>query len=513
MSKPRRWLTLAVGTSFAAGLLVAGVLHLPRAGMAAPPPRPAAGAAVASLESLSQAFAEIAGQVKAGVVYVESDSRAHAPALPALPPELAPFFRGFPGWPRQAPEPLERSAGSGFLVSGDGYILTNQHVVASAERVTVRLPDHREFRAKVVGTDPATDVAVLKISGDRLTPLSLGNSDAVRVGDWVLAVGNPTGQALSFSVTSGIVSGKGRTLALPNQTERSIQDFIQTDAAINPGNSGGPLVDMQGRVIGINTAIASETGWFAGLGFAVPINLARHVMDQLIHQGHVTRAALGIRVRDATQNDADYAGLQAVRGVVVQDVGGDHSPAARAGLKQGDLIVAVDGQPVEYVGQIQQAIGFRHPGDVVQLEVVRRGGRRVTLRVPLQEMRSPSPLEERGGARAREGRNEAWSEPALGVTLEPVSRDAAEMWGLPSGVRGLLVTAVDPEGPCDEHLSDPDDGGPDILLAVEGQAVRSAEDLEAVLREHGAGEVVELRVFNVPAGSARVERVRLAPRG
>ena len=210
---------------------------------------------------------------------------------------------------------FQEAAGSGFIVSRDGYILTNDHVVDNSDQVTVRLLDRREFKAKVVGTDPGTDLAVLKIDADHLTPAPLGNSDESRVGEWVLAVGNPLGENLTFTVTSGIISAKGRSLALPNANDRSIQDFIQTDAAINPGNSGGPLVSVTGQVIGVNTAIASGTGFYSGYGFAIPINLARTVMGQLIEHGRVRRSALGITVRNASANDAAYVGLPEIRGV------------------------------------------------------------------------------------------------------------------------------------------------------------------------------------------------------
>src|SRR6266702_1387303 len=192
----------------------------------------------------------------------------------------------------------------GFIRSSDGYILTNNHVVAGADKVTVRLYDKREFTAKVVGTDPNTDVAVIKIDARGLPGVAFGNSDSARVGEWVLAIGNPLGEAFAFTVTAGIVSAKGRLLAGLQQTRYAIQDFIQTDAAINPGNSGGPLVNIRGQVIGINSAIASETGFYAGYGFAIPINLARTVMDQLVKSGHVERAVMGIAIRDANQDDA-----------------------------------------------------------------------------------------------------------------------------------------------------------------------------------------------------------------
>ena len=205
------------------------------------------------------------------------------------------FFPRF----RQQPE-IEQGSGSGFIVSADGYILTNNHVVEGADQVTVRLLDRREFKAKVVGTDPNTDVAVLKIDATDLPPVALGNSDDARVGEWVLAVGNPLGEGLTFTVTSGIMSAKGRALnGLPGRGQGSIQDFIQTDAAINPGNSGGPLVNVRGEVIGINSAIASETGFYSGYGFAIPINLARTVMDQLIEDRQGAPRGAG-RVRSTT---------------------------------------------------------------------------------------------------------------------------------------------------------------------------------------------------------------------
>ncbi len=207
--------------------------------------------------------------------------------------------RFFPRF-RQRDE-IEQGSGSGFVVSSDGFILTNNHVVEGAEQVTVRLLDRREFKAKVIGTDPNTDVAVLKIDAKGLPPVALGNSEDARVGEWVLAIGNPLGEGLTFTVTSGIVSAKGRALqGLPGRGQGSIQDFIQTDAAINPGNSGGPLVSVRGEVIGINSAIASETGFYSGYGFAIPINLARTVMNQLVETGSVHRAALGVSIDNVT---------------------------------------------------------------------------------------------------------------------------------------------------------------------------------------------------------------------
>ena len=324
----------------------------------APAPTPA----VAKLADLSEAFATVAARVKPSVVYIIATEDANAaarhgerqrpqqaPGLEQVPPEFRRFFQMPEG---QAPQRPRRSvaSGSGFIVSADGYILTNNHVVDGASDVRVRLLDRREFKAKVVGRDPNTDVAVIKIDASDLTPAPLGDSEASRVGEWVLAVGNPLGENLTFTVTQGIISAKGRALGMPGQSRQTIQDFIQTDAAINPGNSGGPLVNVRGEVIGINSAIESPTGYNTGYGFAVPINLARSVMGQIIKSGHVQRAALGISVRDAGADDAAYVGQKQIGGVLVEDFSDKSSPAATAGLQPGDVIVAVDGKPVELRG-------------------------------------------------------------------------------------------------------------------------------------------------------------------
>jgi serine protease Do len=498
---------MLVAGSFAAGLLTAGLLHLPAFSQAQRPAQvqgqPVAalpsGPAVQSLTTLSDAFSAIADRVRPSVVYIESSQRPSAAEHPAIPPEMAPFFR----MPRGQQHPqMERASGSGFVVSSDGDILTNAHVVDGAEHVTVRLLDHRQFTARVIGSDPSTDVALIHIDADHLTPATLGNSDASRVGEWVLAVGNPLGENLSFTVTSGIISAKGRSLSLPNASERSIQDFIQTDAAINPGNSGGPLVNVRGEVIGINSAIASETGYYTGYGFAIPVNLARHVMDQLAHGGKVHRVALGVRVRNATENDANYVGLSEVRGVVIEDLGDESSPARRAGLEQGDVIISVDSTSVDYVSQVQQAIAFRRPGDAVKIEVMRKGGVHRTVSVRLQEAPETVAQETPAGRERDEGSpdNGAITLSRLGITVEPSAEN---------GVHGLVVTGVDPNGPAADHIADPDTGGPDVITSVEGKEVRTVADLQSVLRQSGRGAIVELRVYNVPNQSRRVERVRL----
>jgi serine protease Do len=508
----------SVGTAFLVGLSIAGLLHLPRFSAAqqsdlrygtATPVTAAPPAGAANLQSLSEAFASVAEQVKPSVVYIKSGrkspDRAQGPQM-QVPPGFEEFFRQFPRF-QQGPE-FQEAAGSGFVVSKDGYILTNEHVVDGSDQVTVRLLDRREFKAKVVGTDPNTDLAVLKIDATDLTPAPLGNSDASRVGEWVLAVGNPLGENLTFTVTSGIISAKGRSLALPNASDRSIQDFIQTDAAINPGNSGGPLVSVRGQVIGVNSAIASSTGFYSGYGFAIPINLARRVMDQLIEHGRVRRAALGITVRNASPNDAAYVGLPDIRGVLVEDYGPDASPAKQAGLEPGDIIISIDGKPVEYVGQLQQEIAFRKAGESVKVEVARKGGIRKTLEVRLQELSAPRDTALASEDSTGEVENAA-SLGGLGITVAPVGSEDVAQFQLAPAQRGLIVTDVRPGGPSWGELADPDRGGPDIILEVEGKPVSTVADLRKRLAGMKAGDIVSVRVYNTQVKARRVERIRL----
>lgn len=515
-----------IALSFLGGLFIAGSLDLPRWSQAQQPAQAAAlttsrsaaaTPAVTTLQDLSEAFASVAETVKPSVVYVQAERRAHAAGnTQRIPPEFERFFReyGFPQAPHQQFPDIQEASGSGFIVSPDGYILTNTHVVDGADEVTVRLLDRREFKAKVIGEDPATDVAVLKIDARNLTPAPLGNSDDTRVGEWVLAVGNPLGENLTFTVTSGIISAKGRTLQLPNSTDRSIQDFIQTDAAINPGNSGGPLVSVTGQVIGINSAIASQTGFYSGYGFAIPINLAREVMNQIVKHGHVERAAIGVRVRDATPNDAAYVGLPDIRGVRVEDFSSDDSPAKKAGIQPGDIIIAIDGKPVEYVGQLQQQVGFKQAGDVVQVEVARKGGVRKTYKVALQVFSPPADVASADDDQAGSGDDSASNTGSvtvkpLGVTVVSLDRDARAQLNLDSSIQGVAVTEVQPGGPSWQSLADPSRGGPDIILSVEGKPVTTPAELTTALKSDHAGDIVTLRVYNPRAQTRRIERIKL----
>jgi serine protease Do len=504
-----------VALAFALGLLFAGLLDLPNRssaqeqGRTTPAIAPVAAPSIPAarpLQDLSEAFAAVAEHVKPSVVYIRSQRTEHA-TQQRVPPGMERFFPRF----RQQPE-IEQGSGSGFIISADGYILTNNHVVEGAEQVTVRLLDRREFRAKVIGADPNTDVAVVKIDAKNLPPVALGNSDDARVGEWVLAIGNPLGEGLTFTVTSGIVSAKGRALnGLPGRGQGSIQDFIQTDAAINPGNSGGPLVSVRGEVIGINSAIASETGFYSGYGFAIPINLVRTVMNQLIETGSVHRAALGVQIDNVSLNDAAYVGLPEIRGVVVKDIPTDDSPAKVAGIEPGDIIVAVDGKPVEYVGQLQQIIGFRKPGDVVKVEVARKGGVHKTFNVKLQPLNDTPQVASADDEDTDQSNNPSGAAMGrLGISVEPVTPQIVQQLQLPSDVRGLIVTDVTPGGPAyDVLVDDPQRGGPDIILSVEGKAVKTESDLRKALQAEKPGSIVTLRIFNPRTQSRRVERVKL----
>ncbi|HVO35656.1 MAG TPA: trypsin-like peptidase domain-containing protein, partial [Gemmatimonadales bacterium] len=363
-SKGRDFVKLGgiVAVAFVAGLFFATGLGLPRPGQAeaAHPVNVVTGprAPLRTVDGVVPSFADIAERVRPSVVYVTVQKTERGDNV-QIPPEFRDFFHN-PTGPR-----IVQGSGSGFIVSQDGYILTNNHVVAGADKVKVTLLDNRKFDARVIGRDPRTDVAVIKIDADHLTPLAFGNSDDARIGDWVLAIGNPLD--LQFTVTAGIVSAKGRGLAgLGDDNDRyRIQDFIQTDAAINPGNSGGPLVNLQGEVIGINAAIASQTGFYSGYGFAVPINLARRVMDDLIATGRVQRAALGIQIAEITPEDADAVGLSEIKGVVVSSFPSETSPAKAAGIQPGDVIVALNDTAIDHVAQLQTMVGFKRPGEIV----------------------------------------------------------------------------------------------------------------------------------------------------
>jgi serine protease Do len=522
--RSQNWLKFGglVALAFALGLLFAGLLDLPTRGSAQELSRASAGSITPvappsipeakPLADLSNAFAAVAQAVVPSVVYVRSQ-HTEMVRSPQVPRE----FRRFFNFPTDSGPRLEQGTGSGFIVSADGYILTNNHVVAGADKVTVRLHDEREFVAKVVGTDPNTDVAVLKIDANDLKPIALGNSDNERVGEWVLAIGNPLGNQLTFTVTSGIISAKGRSLQGLKTSNLSISDFIQTDAAINPGNSGGPLVNVQGEAIGINSAIASETGFYSGYGFAIPINLVKQVMDQLIETGKVHRAAIGVTIQDASRLDAQYVGLDQIRGVTIQSITDPSSPAGKAGLKPGDVILSVDGRPMYRTGQLQQEIGFRKPGDEVKIEVARKGGARKVVTVKLQALdetlgANQADSTDQESADSDETQPAGTTQSLLGARVQTVTSAMADQLGLPDNVRGVLITDVTPGGPAWEaQLIEPDprQSVADIITAVEDKPIRSEAELSAALKSAGPGKIVTLHLYRTRVGDF-IERVQLA---
>ena len=455
--------------------------------------------AVQPAQDLSEAFVRVAGVVTPAVVSITTSRMV-------MPSSRDPF-RGFFG----APDPEPRSgSGSGFLVSSDGYILTNNHVVADADEITVQLEDRRSYQATLVGGDPTTDVAVIKVEGSDLPTLSLGDSDGVRVGQWVLAVGNPgLGGPTSFNhtVTAGIVSFKGRPLGLiqnelnnnPDFRESSsyaIEDFIQTDAVINPGNSGGPMVNLQGQVVGINSAIASQSGYYQGYGFAIPISLARRVMEDLIEYRAVRRAFLGVQIGAVAAEDAEKYGLPEVRGALVQDVNEDGA-AAEAGLMPEDVIVAIDDNPVYYSNQLQQLIARQRPGDRVRIDFYRDGERRQVI-ARLHE----SPVNE--ATATEEPERVARAQERLGIEVIDNSPALAGRYQLRTD-EGVLIVNVTRTGPAGRRGVAPGE----LIAAINRQPVESTDDVEKILDAIEPGQIVTLLLGDPVTGRERFLNIRM----
>lgn len=471
----RRFVAIAVTAAFVGGLALSGLVEQvnPIASSHAVPPAadsatatiPAAAAPLATLPDFS-ALVEREG---AAVVNIAVSKKMSAGATPQgeVPPGMDPFefFRRFgpqrppqPGGPG-VDEPQRQGNGSGFIVSPDGYVLTNTHVVKDADQVTVTLTDRREFTAKVIGTDDRTDVALIKIEASGLPTVRIGDPAKVKVGNWVAAIGSPFG--LENTVTAGIVSAKSRTL--PSD---AYVPFIQTDVAVNPGNSGGPLFNTHGEVIGINSQIFSHTGGYQGLSFAIPIDVAERVRDQIATTGKVVHGKLGVTVQEMNQTLADSFKLPKAEGALVSTVERD-GPAARAGLKAGDVILKVNGRAIVASGDLPALVGQGKPGDRLAMEVSRQG-KPIELTATLGDAAEKSVAAARDVGGAGQGK--------LGLALRPLQSEEKREAGVQNGL--VVEDAVGPSANAGVMPGD-------VLLSVNGAAVSSVEQVRELVSKAG----------------------------
>jgi Do/DeqQ family serine protease len=376
--------------------------------------------------------------------------------------------QGAPAAPRTQRMPKQRGLGSGVVISRDGYIVTNNHVIDGADSITVEFPDGRTLSASVVGTDKPSDVALLKVKADDLQAIALGNSDAVQVGDVVLAVGNPLG--VGQTVTMGIISAKGRATGTG---DGSYEDFLQTDAPINHGNSGGALVNAKGELVGINSQILSNTGENIGIGFAIPANMARNVTDQLRRDGKVHRSQLGVTIQPVTSDMAASLGLKEAGGVIVSTVA-PGSAADRAGIKQGDVIKAFNGQPVKDLNSLRNRVADSAPGSTATVTVARDGATR-DLPVVLREAPASGTRET-----GEPGSAETDDRSVLGMSVAPLTPELANRLGVPMDVKGVVVQDVNPDGRAADAGLQPGD----VVQQVNREAVQTADELRAAVRRN-----------------------------
>jgi serine protease Do len=427
--------------------------------------------------ALRTSYAEVVNRVSPAVVTIRTESRARAPRQ--FPFMDDPFFRRFFGEPSiPAPERLVRGLGSGVIVTAEGYVLTNHHVIDGAQQIEVELQGPRTVTAKLVGSDPPSDLAVLKVAEGELSSLALADSDKVQVGDVVLAIGNPLG--IGQTVTLGIISAKGRHTGL---SDGSFEDFLQTDAPINRGNSGGALINGNGELVGINSQILSPSGGSIGIGFAIPSNMARDVLDQIVKHGKVTRGQLGIVVQPVTEDIAASLKLNNTRGVIVSQVQ-EGSAAERAGLKRGDVILALNGNVVSDSNSFRNDIAGTPPGRTVTLRIWRDGSEqelRPTLGEFVAEERSTRSTEE--SSPETEGNDRR-----LGLAVQPLTPALASQLGIGSDTQGLVVVQVDPFGPA----ADAGIERFDVIEQVNQQPVRSVADLRSAIDRAGKNPLLLL---------------------
>ncbi|MCZ6780501.1 MAG: DegQ family serine endoprotease [Nitrospirae bacterium] len=480
---------LLIGVGILIGVIVASDLEWTPFGHAVPDSPKFQGGPVRTAVPVSigiggdRNFVNIAKAVKPAVVNIFSKRTGRRGQSPHMMPFDDPFFRRFFGEEffrrfERPKQPMERSMGSGVIVDPSGLIVTNNHVVSDADEIKVLLDDKREFKAELVGVDPKTDLAVLRIEAKDLPTIPWADSDQLEVGEFVLAVGNPFG--LNQTVTMGIVSAVGRA----RMGIAEYEDFIQTDAAINPGNSGGPLVNERGELVGINTAIFSRSGGNMGIGFAVPSNMARSILDQLVKTGRVVRGWLGVSIQDLSPELAAQFGISEAKGVLVSDVLND-SPAERAGLERGDVIVGFDGKPVENPGQLRNVVAQTEVGKKALVKVI-RDNRTRTVKVTVGE-------QPRNLARAgiqEPGKSATPAGLLSGIEVRDLDSNWASRLGLARKERGVVVVRVRPDSAAEG--AGVREG--DIILEINRQIVADLEDYERVAGELGQHQVVLLLI-------------------
>ncbi len=447
-----------------------------QAALAKPEPKPSQGTCTCGPQQLSKGFTSVAKKASPAVVFIKVEinpadndnvgfQEGQGPYSPFNDDFLQRFF-GFQGKPQQ-PQP-QIGQGSGFIISADGYVMTNAHVVKGADKIEVTLNDGEVKTATLIGADPHTDLAVIKIEGKDFPFLKLGDSETLEVGEWVIAIGSPF--QLQASLTVGVVSAKGRQ----GLNISDLEDFIQTDAAINPGNSGGPLLDLDGNVIGINTAIVSRSGGYMGIGFAIPSNMALNVMDQIIKKGSVTRGFLGVSLQPVDKDIAAGFNLAKAEGVLISGVE-KGSPAEKAGLQQGDIVLEYDDKPIKSLQSFRYDISMMNPGNTVKLKINRKG----------KVMMIPVTL-----TSAAEAASPAVISQKLGIEVENMNADLTRQLGYTAGEDGVVITKVKPGSPAAMAGIRPGF----LIQAINHKKISNTSDYETALNDSSQNKRVLLLV-------------------